>query len=120
MVQRAHTRKKDIAGKAAADLIYANPFQDGSKHFCKARNWLLQRRDLKPIEKLVYARLLFPLPPICDRWNQELAVIIELDQSELAKSLGMARSTINECLVSLQFKGWLKLDGNPGAKQTVR
>jgi hypothetical protein len=69
---------------------------------------------------LIYARLLFPLPPICEQWDQELGVIIELDQAELAKSLGINRSTVNKWLVSLQLKGWIICNGNPGAKQTVR
>ena len=114
------TRKKDLGRKLVADFTYANPFQDNSKNFGKGPDWLLQRPDLKPIEKLIYARLLFPLPPICKSFDQKLGVIIGLNQSELAKSLGTSRSTLNEWLVSLQFKGWLKFNGSPGAKQTVR
>jgi hypothetical protein len=113
-------RKKDLGGKLVADFTYANPFQDNSKNFGKGPDWLLQRPDLKPIEKLIYARLLFPLPPICKSFDQNLGVIIGLNQTELAKSLGTSRSTLNEWLVSLQFKGWLKFNGSPGAKQTVR
>lgn len=80
----------------------------------------MQRRDLRPIEKLIYSRLLFPLRPICEEWDQELGVIVELDQAELAKSLGINRSTVNKWLVSLQLKAWIICNGNPGAKQTVR
>lgn len=119
-IGRSRVRKKDIGLDGAADLVYANPFQDRSNNFGKGPDWLLQRRDLRPIEKLIYARLLFPLPPICEQWDQELGVIIELDQAELAKSLGINRSTVNKWLVSLQLKGWIVCNGNPGAKQTVR
>ena len=114
-------RKKDLrAGEFDIDLVYANPFQESSKNFGKCPEWLLERRDLKPAEKVIYARLLFPLRPICERFDQKLGVIIELNQEELAKSVGMRRSTANGWLISLQVKRWLKCEGNQGAKQTTR
>src|SRR5260370_2183252 len=113
-IQRQQPRKKDIA-RESSDLIYANPFRDQSKNFGKGPYWLLQRRDLRPIEKLIYARLLFPLT-VCEQWDQNLGVIIELEQAELAKSLGINRSTVNKWLVSLQLNFWIICNGNPGAK----
>ena len=116
----ARVRKKDLKA-FAPELVYANPFtEDKSQFFGKYPDWLLQRHDLKWSEKVIYGRLLFPLPPICERWVKDLGVIIGLNQGELAEAVGADRTTVNRLLVSLQAKLWLKCDGRPGATQTTR
>jgi hypothetical protein len=113
-------RKKDLT-ESAPELVFANPFtEDKSQFFGKYPDWLLQRRDLKWAEKMIYGRLLFPLPPICRSFDKNLGVIIGLDQGKLAEALGTNRTTVNQLLISLQAKAWLKCDGPPGAKQTTR
>src|SRR5437870_1523577 len=58
---RSPLRKKDLQ-QPRPDRIYANPFvEDKSILFGKYPDWLLVRRELRPIEKLIYGRLLFPL-----------------------------------------------------------
>jgi hypothetical protein len=100
-------RKKDLADAFARqpgiDLIYANPFAVGGDNlrFARYPDWLLARQDLKDQEKLIYGRLLFPLPPIC----------------ELGKSLGKSRQWANHWLVKLQAERWIECTGPPGAKK---
>src|ERR1700726_2359330 len=118
-------RKKDLpevlARRPATDLIYANPFaKDKSQFFGKYPDWMLARPDLEDQEKLIYGRLLFPLPPICKNFYQNSGLIIGLNQGELGKSLGRSRSWANRWLVKLQAKLWLECTGKPGAKQVIR
>jgi hypothetical protein len=117
--KRLRIRKKDFVH--SGECFYANPFvKDESILFGKCPDWLLARRDLTAQEKLIYSRLLFPLPPLCDRYEKEGGVIFGLDQGELGKALGISRPTANIWLVKLQAKGWLQSFGNPGAKQVLR
>ncbi|MFZ3375156.1 MAG: hypothetical protein WA183_06350 [Chthoniobacterales bacterium] len=110
-------RKKDLQ---ALEFVYANPYVEDKSPFGKLPDWLLARDDLKDIEKLILGRLLFPRPPICKSWNKDLGIITRLNQGELAKALAKSRPTINKWLISLQANKWIKCDGPPGAKQTIR
>src|SRR5204863_4954139 len=88
--RRPVIRKKDFV--QPKQCIYANPLiEDRSVLFGKYPDWLLARRDLGSQEKLVYGRLLFPLPPICDSFNRKEGVIFGLNQNEVAKAVGMSR-----------------------------
>src|SRR5436190_15930335 len=119
-LRRPQVRKKDLR---AVEFVYANPFVEDKSHlFGKYPDWLLawSAEELKDPEKLIYGRLLFPLPPICERWNKELGVIIGLNQGELGNALSKNRTTVNKWLISLQAKKWLKCDGPSGARQTIK
>ncbi len=99
---------------------YINPFvQDWA--FARCPDWLFSRRELTYAEKLVYAKLLFPLPrPLCEKFDQEQGVIFGLNQGELAKRIGIRRETANAALSDLRKRGLLEIIGRPGAKQVVR
>lgn len=117
---RSPFRKKYLQ-QPTPGRIYANPFvEDKSILFGKYPDWLLVRRELKPIEKLIYGRLLFPLPPICERWDKNSGIIIGLNQGELAKAIGLSRQATNERLISLQQRRLIECFGAAGAKQVTR
>jgi hypothetical protein len=118
---RKTVRKKEILAKAC--VVYANPFvEDKAELFGKYPNWLLSRRDLKPTEKMVYGRLLFPYtdPKFCERWDPKAGVIFGLNQGALGIALGMSRQAINTWFIRLQSKEWIECAGNAGAKQVIR
>jgi hypothetical protein len=118
-IKRPPIRKKDLI--QPKQCIYANPLiEDRTVLFGKYPDWLLARRDLGAHEKLVYGRLLFPLPPICDHFERTEGVIFGLDQTEVGKAVGMSRQTANKWLIKLQLKRWIICFGNSGAKQVTR
>lgn len=119
-------RKKDLAKEIALTIgnaIYANPFvEDRSQLFGKYPDWLLavSDRELKPQEKLIYARLLFPLPPICRSFRKDTGEIIGLNQGALGKALGMSRPTANHWILCLQAKKCIECLGSQGSRQITR
>jgi hypothetical protein len=102
-----------------AALKYINPFSE-DWNFAKLPDWLLRRPELTKLEKLIYGRLLFPQPPICKQYDRATGTIFELDQDELAKSLGAGRKAVGTALKSLRNRPLLDYATRPGAKLTIR
>jgi len=120
---RSHRLRKRDLRLAASTGVYANPFADNAdRRFGKYPDWLLSVPDkhLKPQEKLIYGRLLFPLPPICNKFRKDTGEIVGLNQGEVAKALGMSRPTVNHWLIALQAKRCIECIGASGAKQITR
>jgi hypothetical protein len=117
---------RELAHRSQTTVAYANPLAQvldkKSERFGKFPDWLLRvpTRILGPSEKLIYGRLLFPLPPICKNFRKDTGEIIELNQEELASAVGMKRQTANGWMISLQAKKWIECDGPQGAKQIIR
>jgi len=123
-IRPSRLRKKDLATEMTPSAgMYANPFAENpDQRFGKYPDWLLTVPDkrLKPQEKLIYGRLLFPLPPICKNFRKDTGEIVGLNQGELARTLGMSRPTLNHWLIALQAKRWIECIGSPGSKQMTR
>jgi Crp-like helix-turn-helix domain len=114
------SNKRAITSEANAPVRYINPFLEKKWRFGKCPDWLLTRREPTAIEKHVYGKLLYPQPPICQRWDQNEGVIFGLNQRELANALGIPRQSANQALVSLRRRGLIECIGAPGGKQVIR
>src|SRR5439155_11403135 len=65
-------------------------------------------------------KLLYPMPPICERWDQTMGIIFGLNQQALARALGLPRQSVNVAVTSLRYRGLIKCTGRAGAKLMVR
>jgi hypothetical protein len=103
-----------------AAVRYINPFAEKKWTFGRCPDWLLTRREPTAIEKHLYGKLLFPMPPICERWDQTIGIIFGLNQQELAKALGLPRQSVNIAMASLRCRRLIECTGRAGAKLVVR
>src|SRR6266487_4084278 len=113
------TNKLATLAQASGEVRYVNPFAE-KWTFGKCPDWLLTRREPTAIEKHVYGKLLYPLPPICERFDQTMGIIFGLNQHELAKALGLPRQSVNVAVTSLRYRRLIECTGRAGAKLVVR
>ena len=113
------TNKLAALPQSTAAIRYINPFAE-KWTFGKCPDWLLTRREPTAIEKHVYGKLLYPMPPICERWDQTMGIIFGLNQQALARALGLPRQSVNVAVTSLRYRGLIKCTGRAGAKLVVR
>ena len=119
MARPRATNKLATLAQASGEVRYVNPFAE-KWTFGKCPDWLLTRREPTAIEKHVYGKLLYPLPPICERFDQTMGIIFGLNQHELAKALGLPRQSVNVAVTSLRYRRLIECTGRAGAKLVVR
>ena len=68
--------------------------------FTQVPNHLLNSKDLSPIAKLVYAKLL------SYAWHNNL---VFPGQETMAEAIGTSKSTVNRGIQELEDKGWLNI-----------